>query len=54
MTFAEYDDYDGKGAWGTADGYVDMPDIETQPYYGLTVEELVEKMESQGFTVTIK
>ena len=54
MTFAEYNDYEGKGAWGTADGYVGMPDIETQPYYGLTVEELVEKMESQGFTVTIK
>lgn len=54
MTFAEYDDYDGKGSWGSGNGYESPNAIEKQPYYGLTVEELVEKMESQGFTVTIK
>lgn len=50
MTFAEYDLEDGKGAWGE-----NSPnEIEKQPYYGLTVEELVEKLEQQGYNVTIK
>ena len=49
MSTAEYDDEDGKGSWGL-DG---LTDIRSQPYYGLTVEELVEKLQSQGYTVTI-
>ena len=49
MSTAEYDDEDGKGGWGL-DG---LTDIRSQPYYGLTVEELVEKLQSQGYTVTI-
>ncbi len=49
MTYAEYDMFDGKGGWG--DG---MNPIEDQPYYDLTVEELVETLERQGYTVTIR
>ncbi len=49
MTNAEYE-WEGKGSWGG-----DSPNsIETQPYYGSTVEELVEKLEKMGFTVTVK
>lgn len=54
MTFAEYNLDDGKGAWGSGNGYDSPNPIENQPYYGLTVEELTEKLEGQGYTVTIK
>lgn len=49
MSSAEYDDDEGKGGWGGGN----PNSIEDQPYYGLTVEELIEKLENQGYTVTI-
>jgi hypothetical protein len=49
MSSAEYDDFEGKGGWGGSN----PNEIEKQPYYGLTVEELVERLENQGYTVTI-
>lgn len=50
MTSAEYNLDDGKGAWGS--GWPNA--IEDQPYYGRTVEELVETWENQGYTMTIR
>lgn len=46
MTEAYYEDMEGKGGWGPGNG----SPIEKFRYYGMTIEQVMEKLQAEGFT----
>ena len=50
LVFGDLESEEGKGGWGEGTGY----DIEKCPFYGMTVEEIKEKLENDNYSVTIQ
>ena len=50
LVTGQLDSEEGKGGWGGDSGY----GIENCEFYGMTVEEAAESLESQNYTVTIQ